>query len=50
MKLRHMPRSPFVRKVGSWPHEKGLAERIELVPTALSPVQRSYLLGARKTR
>ena len=39
MKLRHTPRSPFVRKVLIVAHERGLVERIELVPTALSPVQ-----------
>jgi glutathione S-transferase len=39
MKLRHTPRSPFVRKVMVVAHEHGLADRIELVPTSLSPVQ-----------
>jgi glutathione S-transferase len=39
MKLRHTPRSPFVRKVLVLAHEQGLADRIELVPTSLSPVQ-----------
>ena len=39
MKLRHAPRSPFVRKVMVLAHEHGLVERIELVPTSLSPVQ-----------
>jgi glutathione S-transferase len=39
MKLRHSPRSSFVRKVMVVAHEHRLAERIELVPTALSPVQ-----------
>jgi glutathione S-transferase len=39
MKLRHTPRSPFVRKVLVLAHEHGLADRIELVPTPLSPVQ-----------
>jgi len=39
MKLRHTPRSPFVRKVMVLAHEHGLVDRIELVPTSLSPVQ-----------
>ena len=39
MKLRHTPRSPFVRKVMVVAHEHGLVDRIELVPTSLSPVQ-----------
>jgi glutathione S-transferase len=39
MKLRHTPRSPFVRKVLVVAHEQGLAGRIELVPTSLSPLQ-----------
>lgn len=39
MKLRHAGGSPFVRKVMVVAHERGLAERIELVPTTVSPVQ-----------
>ena len=39
MKLRHTPRSPFVRKVLVLAHEHGLVDRVELVPTSLSPVQ-----------
>lgn len=39
MKLRHSPGSPFVRKVMVVAHERGLAERIELLPTPVSPVQ-----------
>ena len=39
MKLRHSPRSPFVRKVMVVAHEHGLADRIELVATSLSPLQ-----------
>jgi glutathione S-transferase len=39
MKLRHTPRSPFARKVMVAAHEHGLVDRIELVPTSLSPVQ-----------
>jgi glutathione S-transferase len=38
MKLRHTPRSPFVRKVMVLAYEHGLVDRIELVPTSLSPV------------
>ena len=39
MKLRYTPRSPFVRKVLVVAHEHGLVDRIELVPTSLSPIQ-----------
>ena len=39
MKLRHSPRSPFVRKVMVVAHEHGLVDRIELVATSLSPIQ-----------
>jgi glutathione S-transferase len=39
MKLRHTARSPFARKVMVLAHEHGLVDRIELVPTSLSPVQ-----------
>jgi glutathione S-transferase len=39
MKLRHSAGSPFVRKVMVLAHEHGLVDRIELVPTAVSPVQ-----------
>jgi glutathione S-transferase len=38
MKLRYT-RSPFVRKVLVLAQEHGLADRIELAPTSLSPVQ-----------
>lgn len=34
MRLRHSPTSPYVRKVMITAHELGLADRIELVPTA----------------
>lgn len=37
MKLRHSPASPFVRKVMVVAHELGLAGRIEIVPTNVSP-------------
>src|SRR3954454_3739432 len=33
MQLRHIPASPFARKVLVFAHEKGLADQIELVPT-----------------
>jgi glutathione S-transferase len=39
MKLRYAARSPFARKVMVVAYEQGLADRIELVPTPLSPVQ-----------
>lgn len=39
MKLRHSPRSPFVRKVMVVAYEHGLVARIELVATSLSPIQ-----------
>jgi glutathione S-transferase len=39
MKLRHNPASPFVRKVMVVAHELGLAGRIELLSTAVSPVE-----------
>src|SRR5712691_2381037 len=39
MKLRHAAGSPFVRKVMVLAHEHGIVDRIELVPTAVSPVQ-----------
>ncbi|WP_132254512.1 glutathione S-transferase [Methylobacterium segetis] len=40
MKLFHSHFSPFVRKVLICAHELGLAERIELVPSAVHPVER----------
>ncbi|HEX3953467.1 MAG TPA: glutathione S-transferase [Stellaceae bacterium] len=39
MKLRHAGGSPFVRKVMVIAHEHGLVDRIELVPTTVSPVE-----------
>lgn len=39
MKLRHAAASPFVRKVLVCAHELGLVGRIELVPTAVTPVR-----------
>jgi glutathione S-transferase len=39
MKLRHAAASPFVRKVMVCAHELGLAGRIELVPTSVTPIR-----------
>ena len=46
MKLRHAAASPFVRKVMVVAHERGLADRIELVPTSVSPVQANGSLAS----
>ena len=46
MKLRHAAASPFVRKVMVLAHEQGLLGRIELVATAVSPVQTNESLAA----
>jgi glutathione S-transferase len=45
MKLRHAAGSPFVRKVMVLAHEHGLVDRIELAPTAVSPVQANESLA-----
>jgi len=45
MKLRHATASPFVRKVMVVAHEHGLADRVELVPTTVSPVQANESLA-----
>jgi glutathione S-transferase len=45
MKLRHAAASPFVRKVMVVAHEHGLVDRIELVPTTVSPVQTNESLA-----
>ena len=45
MKLRHSAGSPFVRKVMVLAHEHGLVDRIELVPTAVSPIQANDTLA-----
>src|SRR5258708_29654773 len=45
MKLRHAAASPFVRKVMVVAHEHGLADRVELVPTTVSPVQANESLA-----
>ncbi len=39
MKIRHNPASPFVRKAMVVAHEHGLAGRIEIVPTVVSPIR-----------
>ncbi len=46
MKLRHAAASPFVRKVMVVAHEHGLLDRIELVPTLVSPVEANQSLAA----
>jgi glutathione S-transferase len=46
MKLRYAAASPFVRKVLVVAHEHGLVDRIEKVPTTLSPVQANESLAA----
>jgi glutathione S-transferase len=45
MKLRHNPASPFVRKVMVVAHELGLAGKIELLDTAVSPVTTNATLA-----
>ena len=46
MKLRHNPASPYVRKVMVVAHELGLAGKIELLDTAVSPVAANPTLAA----
>lgn len=46
MKLRHNPASPYVRKVMVVAHELGLAGKIELLSTAVSPVETNTTLAA----
>ena len=46
MKLRHAPASPFVRKVMVVAHELDLAGKIELLSTAVSPVETNATLAA----
>ena len=46
MKLRHNPASPYVRKVMVVAHELGLAGKIELLNTAVSPVETNAALAA----
>lgn len=45
MKLRHNPASPYVRKVMVCAHELGLAGKIELIDTAVSPVATNAALA-----
>lgn len=40
MRLFHSPASPYVRKVMITAHERGVADRIELLPSAAGPVKR----------
>ena len=46
MKLRHAAASPFARKVMVAAHELGLVDRIELMPTSVSPIQANDGLAA----
>src|ERR1700680_4686212 len=46
MKLRHNPASPYARKVMVCAHELGLAGKIELLNTAVSPVETNATLAA----
>jgi glutathione S-transferase len=46
MKLRHNPASPYVRKVMVCAHELGLAGKIEMLSTAVSPVEVNATLAA----
>jgi len=45
MKLRHNPASPYVRKVMLVAHELGLVDKIELLPTVVSPVEANTTLA-----
>jgi glutathione S-transferase len=45
MKLRHAAASPFVRKVMVAAHELGLIQRIELVPTSVTPIRANEQLA-----
>jgi glutathione S-transferase len=45
MKLRHNSASPFVRKVMVCAHELGLADKIELLNTTVSPVEANATLA-----
>jgi len=46
MKLRYAAASPFVRKVMVVAHEHGLTDRIEPLPTTLSPLQANEALAS----
>lgn len=41
MKLYYAPASPFVRKVMVTAHELGIVDQLELIPSAVSPVNRN---------
>lgn len=45
LKLFHSPASPFVRKVLVAARERGLADRIEIVPTGVTPVKRDEAIA-----
>ena len=44
LKLFHSPASPYVRKVMVSAHEKGVADTIELLPSAAGPVKRDQTI------
>ena len=44
LKLFHSPASPYVRKVLVSAHEKGIANKIELLPSAAGPVKRDQTI------
>jgi glutathione S-transferase len=46
LRLFHSPASPFVRKVLVAAQERGLADRIEPVPTGVTPVSRDAAIAA----
>ncbi|MFA5488758.1 MAG: glutathione S-transferase [Candidimonas sp.] len=46
MKLFHSPASPFVRKVLISAHERGIADRLELVRAVVSPIARDERVSA----
>ena len=46
MKLFHSPASPYVRKCMTVAHEVGVADRIELLPSAVHPVNRDRTVVA----
>ena len=47
MKIFHSPASPFVRKCMVVAHELGIADRIEKLPSAASPVKRDATILAK---
>jgi glutathione S-transferase len=46
MRLFHSPASPFVRKVLVAARERGIEDRIEVVPTGVTPVNRDAAIAA----